>query len=260
MKTSKSGSVYLKKVKKNIILLLKKPSGNYESEDYHKLRVEIKKLKAAVSFIKFTHQSFSKRKVLKPFEKIYHQAGAIRELQLEATYLQKDHPEFIEKYLLDLAGRIDKEKKRFALLLTKNPLPRIKAAIKRMKPYLEHSSQTDSNQFIRHERKRIARLTRQLPMKPSKVHKLRKLLKKDFYNRKRCDGPSRNIKAEDDFLQLLGRWHDCVILNNQLGTSVLQAEIDPAELAELLKIKAAASAKSENLFSQINEALQKGIF
>ncbi len=74
------------------------------------------------------------------------------------------------------------------------------------------------------------------------------------------DQPSLKIKAEDDFLELLGSWHDCVVLNNQIETSILKAKIDPAELAELLKINAVVSLQSENLFNEINATLEKGVF
>ena len=90
MKTSKSGSGYLKKIRKNIIALLKKSPEKFEDEDYHKLRVEIKKLKAIAGFIEFSNKKFSKKKHLKPFIKVYKQAGKIRELQLEESFLKKE--------------------------------------------------------------------------------------------------------------------------------------------------------------------------
>ena len=51
MKNSKPDSGYLKKIRKKTIDLLKKAPKKFEDEDYHKLRVEIKKLKSIAGFI-----------------------------------------------------------------------------------------------------------------------------------------------------------------------------------------------------------------
>ncbi len=89
MKTLNPGFGYLKKIRKNIISLLKKSPVKFDDEDYHKLRVEIKKLKALAGFIEFSNKKFSKKKTLKPFKKVYKQAGKIRELQLEDIFPKK---------------------------------------------------------------------------------------------------------------------------------------------------------------------------
>ena len=115
MKALKSDSNYLKKIRKNITTLLKKSPEKFEDEDYHKLRVEIKKLKALAGFVEFSNQKFSKKKQLKPFSKIYKYAGKVRELQLEVSFLQKNNAQFIEQYLCDLERRIEKQI-RFAFL------------------------------------------------------------------------------------------------------------------------------------------------
>jgi CHAD domain-containing protein len=260
MNTSKPGSAYLKKISRNTITLLKKSPGKYADEDYHKLRVEIKKLKAVAGFIEFVNTKFPKKKALQSFKRVYNQAGKIRELQLEASFLKKNNTQFIEQFLSDLAKRIDKEKEKFASLHLKKTTRKTKKAIKGIEPFLQNTNEANNIEFITRERKKIAQLTRDLPLQPSKVHQLRKLLKEDFYNRKRMDQPSPKIKAEDDFLELLGNWHDSTVLNNQIGKSILKAEIDPAELAELLKINAEVSLQSENLFNEINAALEKGVF
>ena len=260
MKALKSDSNYLKKIRKNITTLLKKSPEKFEDEDYHKLRVEIKKLKALAGFVEFSNQKFSKKKQLKPFSKIYKYAGKVRELQLEVSFLQKNNAQFIEQYLCDLERRIEKQKKKFASLSFKKIKRKTKKAMKTFQTFFDKTTAADNFQFIRGEREKISKLSGQLPLKPANAHELRKILKEDFYNRKRMDQASPKIKAEDDFLELLGSWHDCVVLNNQIGTSVFKAKINPAELGELLKINAEVSAKSEKLFAEINDRLRQGIF
>lgn len=260
MNTSKSDLAYLKKIRGKIKELLKIRPGKFEDEDYHQLRVEIKKLKAVAGFIEFSNKKFSKKKYLKPFTKIYKRAGKIREFQLEEAFLKTNNPQFIEQYLAGMAKRIEKEKKKFASIPLKKTRKKTRKAIRKIELFLLKTNEEDSIQFINKQRDEIATITREFPINPANAHKLRKILKKDFYNRKRIDLPSQKIKAEDDLLELLGSWHDCVVLNNQIGTSVLKAEINPAELAQLLKINTTVSSQSENLFGEINSTLEKGIF
>ena len=260
MKNLEPGSGYLKKIRKKILHLLKKSPGKFEDEDYHQLRVEIKKLKSVAGFLEFANEGFSKTKHLKPFSKIYKQAGKIRELQLEEAFLKKNDAQFIEHYLKEMDKKIQKEKKKFGLLITKKIRKKTKKAISKTAQVLRKTGEDDVIRFIKNERSKIASLIVQLPVNPANAHQLRKILKEDFYNRKRVDWPSENIEAENDLLLLLGKWHDCVVLNNQIGTSVSKAETDPDELAQLLKINAGVFAESENLFSQVNAALESGVF
>ncbi len=260
MKTSKHGDVYLEKIREKTLSLLQKSPCEFEDEDYHKLRVEIKKLKALAGFIEFFHKSFKRKTHFKPFKKIFKQAGKIRELQLEASFLKKHNPLFIEEYIQSLLNKIEKQKKKFPPLISKKTKRKLKRVIREIESSLEQTTAEDVINFKKNEREKIRQLTQQLPLKPANAHRLRKILKEDFYNRKRLEQPSPKIQAEDNFLELLGKWHDCVVLNNQLGKSILKAKINPAALAELLKINAEVSTKSEKLFAEINDTLRQGLF
>ena len=260
MQNSKTDAEYLEKIREKIFTLLKKTPGTFEDEDYHKLRVEIKKLKAVAGFLQFSNKQFSKKKYLKAFKKVYKQAGKIRELQLEETFLKKNHNQFIEQYLSDLTSRIRKEKEKFASLLGNKRQKKIKKSLKEIADFLDKSYQADGIPFIHKERRRVSELVNELPLKPAKLHQLRKILKEDFYTRKRIRFSTPQIKAEDELLQLLGKWHDSIVLNKQFGTSILKAKINPVELSELLKINAAVSLQSEILFKEINVILKKGLF
>jgi len=260
MEPSKTDSDYLKKISKKLAALLKKSPESFDDEDYHKLRVEIKKLKAVAGFAAFANENFSKKKQIKPFSKVYKHAGKIRELQLEETFLKNNNAGFIEHYLDEMDKRIQKEKKKFSSLISKKLRRKTKKSVQKIEQVLGRTNEKDEIQFMENERKKIASLTNKLPLKAEDAHRLRKTLKEDFYTRKRVHWPSEKIKAEDDLLELLGKWHDCVVLNEQIGTSILKAAIKPAELAELIKINALVSSQSENLFSQINSKLSQGLY
>ena len=73
MQNSKTDAEYLEKIREKIFTLLKKTPGTFEDEDYHKLRVEVKKLKAVAGFLQFSNKQFSKKKHLKAFKNVYKQ-------------------------------------------------------------------------------------------------------------------------------------------------------------------------------------------
>jgi len=81
----------------------------------------------------------------------------------------------------------------------------------------------------------------------------------DYYNRKILPlSDNQNvIEEEDRFLELLGKWHDCRIMNDQLEKSIIEEEIDPTELNALLEINADVSLEADVLFKEINSWIEK---
>jgi CHAD domain-containing protein len=258
MKNS-SDKAYLKEIGKKLSSLLKKSPKKFSDEDYHKLRVEIKKLKAISGFLEFSQKNFSKKKQLKPFSKIYGQAGKVRELQLQYAFLEKES-HGLKNYLDKLDKQIQKEKKKFASALSKNRNKKISKAIKKIAKYLQKTNDDDVIHFMNNEKKKIASLIETFPVKTDDAHQLRKILKEDFYNRKRTNWPSRSIKEEDELLTLLGDWHDRVVLESQMEKAILKSKKHIDEAAELQSIKDILALQKNNFFTEINARLKKGVF
>ncbi len=96
-----------------------------------------------------------------------------------------------------------KKRINFPSLINKKAKRKVKREIKKIKSSLRQTTLADTINFRKNEREKIRQLTQQLPLNPADVHQLRKILKDDFYNRKRIDQPSPKIKAEDNFLELV---------------------------------------------------------
>lgn len=256
---SSSDKAYLKEIQKKLSSLLKNSFKKFSDEDYHKLRVEIKKLKAISGFLEFSQKNFSKKKELKPFSKIYTQAGKVRELQLQYAFLEKEC-DGLKNYLDKLDKQIQKEKKKFASALSKNRNKKISKAVKKIAKHLQKTDDDDVIHFMNNEKRKIASLIETLPIKTEDAHQLRKILKEDFYNRKRTNWPSRSIKEEDDLLTLLGDWHDRVVLESQIEKAILISKKQPGEGAELERIKGSLGLQKHKFFSEINNRLEKSVF
>ena len=65
---------YLKRREIAINLLMKRPTDRFTAVTIHKLRVEIKKLRAFLNLISFYSNNFKRKKAYKPFKKLFKQA------------------------------------------------------------------------------------------------------------------------------------------------------------------------------------------
>jgi hypothetical protein len=91
---------------------------------------------------------------------------------------------------------------------------------------------------------------------------MRKLLKIDFYTRKITDQPVAEnlVEEENNFLELLGKWHDCQTMNRLLQKSIFKGVTRAEELHYLSKMNAEIKGTSDNLLKDIKERMQKGVY
>ncbi len=262
MKTTYTLSKYFKNLEKKINKILKKPFDKYDEEDYHKLRVEIKKLNALLDLVKGCSKNFKRKKYFKPVKKIFKQSGKARELQLEESTLKKYEQYSLEHYLSEVKDRIKKEQNNFHSLLNKKLKKKIKNSFKQIGPFIKVIRRKEVAIYIVKERKKISDLVQQKPLKPIQVHELRKSLKVDFYNRKSLNLMEKNnLEEEDNFQELLGKWHDGRTMNDHLERSIIKEEIDPTELKQLLDTHEEISLNTRDLLKEINTwVVEKNLF
>jgi len=262
MKTSESYLKYFEKIEKNIADSLEIPPQNFVKEDYHKLRVGIKKLNAFLISLEYCLKSFKKDPYFKPLKNLFRQAGKIRDYQLEDSTIKRNDSHLIQHYLSDLEKRIQKEKVKFASLHHKTNAEKIKKVLKKVKPFIKKINRKDLHQFVESERNKIRHFFQTDPLVPANLHMMRKLLKIDFYTRKITDHPIAENMAEEEnnFLELLGKWHDGRTVNDLLEKSILKGKAGVGECDNLLKIKAEIKSTSEHLLNDIKERIVKGIY
>lgn len=251
---------YFKKLQKSINKKLEKSPKNYDKEDYHNLRVEIKKLKALMDFIKFNCADFKRKKLFKPFKKLFTQSGKVREFQLEKRIIEGYKQLFsLGKYFSKLNSRIQKEQKEFLKIMDKKMCREIRKSLKEIKSFAQKTESTDMEIYIKNENKKIHSLITQHPLEAEQMHSLRKLLKADFYNRKSIGitGNEACLQKVDNFLEVLGKWHDYRTTISHLEKFILKTNMDYIELGPLLKIKEEIFFDERSLFKKINTALKK---
>src|SRR5262245_15090748 len=111
MKTRNVLKKYLRKRERKTTGLLDKPDQKFTQDNFHDLRVEIKKVRALAAMLESIVKNFDAKKILKPLKNIFSQAGKVRELQLEENMLHKRDPRrHLKTYVENLSLMKEKEK------------------------------------------------------------------------------------------------------------------------------------------------------
>src|ERR1043166_9475588 len=96
---------YFKKRERSMLSLLKKTEKTFTVEDFHQLRVEIKKLKALFKLAGFCLNDFDRKKIFRPLKQLFRQAGKVRETQLEEAIIKKHAIRRLPQKYLELLQR-----------------------------------------------------------------------------------------------------------------------------------------------------------
>src|SRR5688572_13084863 len=118
--------------------LLNQPRQSFNQSFFHELRVEIKKLDAAFDLINFCSKKFKKKNMFEPFDKIFDQAGNVRDLQVEKTLMKKHFfLNALKDYRSDLRSQEQKERKSFSGMITKSLRSVLKNTLPDLLPHIK---------------------------------------------------------------------------------------------------------------------------
>jgi CHAD domain-containing protein len=259
----KSVKKYLKRRIETIDFLLNTPERFYTVSTFHQLHLEIKKLKALIDLIEFCSKDFNRGKIYKPFKRIFRQAGKVRELQVEESMLKKYAPiGFLKEYRHSLKQLRLKEKEKYFLIANKRRVASVRKKYHEILSFISQVDENKANSFMENKKERIEKLINQSSLPPSKIHSLRKQLKRFNYIRKYFDLEKLDYPVPEEIIlpQLLGKWHDSQDFVNSLESARNTVIANQAELQQLEKIKEKVTSDIEILLYKINKAIPKSEF
>lgn len=259
MKTNKKLKKYFKSRVKGIETELQKPDKNFNKEDFHNLRVEIKKTRALAAMVNSATKKFNRKKTLKPLKKIFQQAGKVRELQLEEALLRKyDSKHQLRNYLQYLGDREHNEKEAFANIHKANKI-HLKKTGKKITSFINKVNKKDVNKYVKGKENEIKKLVKKDRLKISQVHQLRKDLKQLQYDLKSLSNKKIKENGMDALQELMGRWHDLRVMHRQLKNAINRDLVRPSERKPALQIADKLKEQSQILFEKINKEKAKGL-
>lgn len=256
MNTATILSTYCKERIHSIGTILQKPKHAISGEDIHSLRVEIKKLRAAAQLVQCCSPAFSKKQFLKPYNKIFKEAGAVRELQIELRLLKKlKEADCLKHFTKQLHKQVGQAKHHFAALLDATLWHHMNTAFKDILPYVGAVEDDAVKNFLQTRSHEMDELTDHGHLKKKEAHALRRQLKVFYYVLLMFEPKDNRFKNIDAFQELLGQWHDDVVTAAYLQKAVDSNDLQGAEKRHVQAAKEQVAAAGKRLFHTINDQL-----
>jgi len=237
-----------------IYLLMKRPRDKFTTHTFHRLRVEIKKLNAFLQLIGFCSDDFKRKKTFKPFGKLFHQAGKVRELQLEKKVLKKYK---LDNLLMDYLESLNKlravEKETFFSMLKGKPASKLKKKFQVIVPHIFKIDSIKEAEYLAEYKILFNEIQTQQALEPHQIHHIRKWLKELWYNCKILSIEPQNISIlNKGYLPaLIGKWHDYDNIINHLKFMVQNGEVNFQEINCIENIIEKLSSDRESLFNNL---------
>jgi CHAD domain-containing protein len=126
---------------------------------------------------------------------------------------------------------------------------------------LNNIKSTDANKYLQKKELRINRLFREEFITENQLHKLRQELKEFYYFKNIFHKKKANRHyTEINYLQeLLGKWHDYKIINDNLKKTITDKNIHPEEINNIKKMKTDINKKENILLIKIKQIINKSI-
>lgn len=241
--------------------LLNKPVWGFALEDFHRLRTEIKKIKAQFKLLNFCSKKFERKKQFASYRSIFRQAGKVRELHVEEVSLKKYVIyKGLKKYIQNLKKVRLEERRKFFLMINENLRNSLNKANKEVLSLIEMIKKKDAKKYLNKKRKQIKDLISVKQLKSERVHELRKLIKEFYHNSISLNFRNENKLLRDinSFQDLLGKWHDRQVIKEHLKEVMEdKAAMGPSEIKQLQKVKTKLASDCKILFKKINIAIYK---
>lgn len=246
----------IQKIKNNItelIEIINKHESLYRTETYHKLRVDIKKLRAYLNLMTFCCPQYSYQENFKNFRILFKKAGKVREINIEKKLiLNFINTEPIKHYLDYLSNQLHIRKNIFFAWRNQQKLKEFTKAFRKIK--YNQPCIKKSKKYFSIKQKKIYKLCKKRKLNITQYHTLRKTLKEFLYNHILVFSNERFSFLKDfkKLSKLLGEWHDVIDVKSHLEKMMNKSHVFETELKSIKKILLKISASEVKLLSSID--------
>jgi CHAD domain-containing protein len=208
--------------------IIKQPTANFSNETFHQLRLIIKKLKSFIELVQFSNSL--PISIGKPILKIFRISGKIRNLQITIAKFERNCPEKMPNYKLQIEKKIQHLKFHFFKIVAHISLKKIFSTHKKQLIHCKSISYKSANHHINKLKSEIVYKFYTNTEKSKTLHAERILLKKYTYIQKLIHFNTIYQPEMVDLTALLGNWHDNQVIENQLKKSLKSGKIFSTEI------------------------------
>lgn len=235
-----------------ILALLAQPVYKWTMDDFHILRVEIKKLMAILTLVKACDQDFHLKRLTKDIKALYSSAGEVRELQLQLEFWKNDKIlETIPEYADILTRQLHLAQQSFrqhVRHLSKKEISKT-FKVKLLTPHLPTKKKI--NNYLNLLGSEIQQTLNDPITEDIELHTLRKKIK-DLLFLERYFLPSTLDNGYLEQLQeKIGTWHDVVMIQSNLEKTLREHYLHSNERIILENQRNLMAFQSERLHQEI---------
>lgn len=218
MKISKLLNTYLNHQIHLLLSVLKKKGSSFSENDFHSIRIAIKKIKALFALVEKSDTSFHQKKYFAPFKLVFELAGKIRDKEVTLSILHAyPYNASIDRFEFDLQHHISKEKKHFFKMTTPGLRKAIRHSQSKLSHFLDKINSKSAAKFLKKKKQTISSLLLNDRLDPTLLHEVRKQIKDAYYIEKMLHPNIQEMTGTDSFQDLLGQWHDSRVLLDKLN-------------------------------------------
>lgn len=215
-----------------------------DAEALHQFRVQVKKIRSALTLLESGRKNNDLLKTFKPVKKIFKSAGIIRDAYLHQQQGKEHHitqPEFVQ-----IQAQLEQKETEKLLHKSSKHLYTIQKIKKKLKDKIHTISPNDIKAFYLDYLQQTQQLLQQNTFTET-LHDGRKMLKHLMYNQHTVEDSNTekdlhlNFDYIDQLQDLLGQWHD-----TKLALSFFKEKLDAKELQSM-------EEKEARLQTQITE-------
>jgi CHAD domain-containing protein len=253
-------SLVIKEYARNRFESLKEVLGKkngYVIEDFHDIRVEIKKLNAISRILKFCYRPFNRRKFIAPYKKLFSCAGKIREAQLEsALFDELQLTGYLDSYLKNKNARLKKDVSQFEKM-AKISHKKINKHFVALEPCFNKISREKILSFADILNSQVTSIVIADEWTDEEIHELRKKLKELLYTINIFQFAGTESKSIDALQDLIGKWHDKVVIAGQLSNKKLYRNINREEKVTMRMVVENLKETSGQMLEKIYGSIRK---
>ena len=214
--------------------ILEKDGHKFGEKDIHKLRVEIKRLRALFSLAEFTLSGFNGKDSLAVLKDIFKIAGELREAQLETACLKRlEISTSMPHYMKSLEKGMDRARSHFKKAADSKLMQAIDLLIIKVEPKLESIERAEVDAFLQDRSTAVTRLMQEEDLGNAALHEYRKQLKEFHYMSELGHDSPYSSETIYKLQECLGNWHDCDVLIRKFRKILDGDEVDEGERIHL---------------------------
>ena len=252
MATTSALEKYFQKSTDHVLSIFEKRDGNFTKKDFHDLRVEIKRIKALVALLEKILKNFRRKNLLLPFETLFNNAAKVREPQVKYAMISKfKSSPVLTKLKTELKDQVFVAQKKFAKILKPSLLSHLKKNANQIVQHIHQADVSNMKDLLLQKKKKIEATLDKENLHPRDVHEMRKRIKRIYYLQKIFQPRSKGFSVTDQFQELLGKWHDGVILKKALQDFRKHHIWNEKESKSLETMAVRVSAQNDKLLQSI---------